>query len=460
MQKLIYKGLCCLWGGLIVWAVMPLPAYADDTDNNAVRMVTYFPVPYARYNNIYVTDKLDIGTEAREFELQVGTRNANAGAKNESFKANNVNLRNITDASILQIGQDFRTDEAVVGNDSVKGTATLQFANLFVEAVNAAGSGTTGSINELHTSNFANTSSSGKLKFFDNQFPSGCSEQGLAWQELTFQSGSTAKYLVCCDQSTATTASNDACRQSCLGFDTSIATCKGENASLLEGQVTHNGSKVAGSWVDSGGFADGSCYCDCSSVVYTASKHHGAGQVVTGGVRRTSGVASSDPYDYCQEKCYSNYKAGNVDACENSTWKGESIGAQWNYNTCSCNCKATSSEFISSGTYGCTHQCYVDYNDNRPSTCESSVSGATWNDSNCTCDCGDYAIYKNTSGNKSCENRCVSGNPIWGSRVDNCNSTKGNGSGWNSNTCKCDCGTKEVDGKTRILLEKADGSCA
>ena len=67
--------LCLVLAGFLC---MPVLLCAETPSNNLVSMVTYFPVPYAAYNNLYVSKKLDIGLR-NNFELELNSDPTSGG---------------------------------------------------------------------------------------------------------------------------------------------------------------------------------------------------------------------------------------------------------------------------------------------------------------------------------------------------------------------------------------------
>lgn len=95
-----------------VWAAETIPA-------NAVQMVTYFPVPYAKYEQLNVTEKLDIGTAVTGFTLDVG-----------KFWVNTLNLYK----GALQVGLNLQTETASFGNKDAdgEGATAVQFKDVYL----------------------------------------------------------------------------------------------------------------------------------------------------------------------------------------------------------------------------------------------------------------------------------------------------------------------------------------
>ncbi len=124
MNKLIKISLF----GLLFLGVLSVPAFSD----NAVKMVTYFPVPYAAYNNVFVSQKFDVGTTTGAFTLNLG----NNACNNTTLKAENVNLLNITDNSTLSFANDIYTENALFGDKNATGPVNMKFKDLRINTLN------------------------------------------------------------------------------------------------------------------------------------------------------------------------------------------------------------------------------------------------------------------------------------------------------------------------------------
>lgn len=122
-----YSVLRILLAGLSVGAfVLPARGWEDNTS----AMVTYFPVPYASYNNLYVKDKFDVGTYNGDFTLNLGNSGVSC-ASNRSLDVHEMHLRKVTIQSSLKVNQDLFTDKAFFGNkDSSSGSINLSFGNV------------------------------------------------------------------------------------------------------------------------------------------------------------------------------------------------------------------------------------------------------------------------------------------------------------------------------------------
>ena len=99
-----------------VWVCGALPALCDD----AVQMVTYFPAPYAKYNNLHISNKFDVGTNDDSFTLELGNPDsANASLEVNSSYDSNVVLKNVNDNALV-LDMDVFTWQAGFGNFGVE----------------------------------------------------------------------------------------------------------------------------------------------------------------------------------------------------------------------------------------------------------------------------------------------------------------------------------------------------
>lgn len=463
MQIITKKGWTCLGVLLAVGAVVvPAKAEEQQTPTNAVQMVTYFPVPYARYNNLYIGNssgsglrsKLDIGTvSANSFSLSTGsTDTACSTSSDYSFVAGNVNLR-----TALIMAQDFQTTTATFGKTDQTEIPDLQFNDLYFQGQNNQ------TFNTIKAG-VLNISSPSDIYMLKGYLPSsGCPSGSVRWESLQFQEGGRKNYLVCCEN-------QDTCH-TCEAYSTQQQTCLGNNPNnnpAIEGQV--QGTWIAGSGIES-------CQCDCTNAEYTADI---TGQLLIGAERKIALNYNENDYDYCQQKCWDQTEDSDgpntslVYQCIHSTWPDPTqldsegnpqqipIGASWNYDDCTCQCNHTSANFVNNGDYWCKHKCQASYNNGKVALCKANKDAYGWewvdgrkSGKDCYCNCGNYNIYKQSANHVDCEHRCVAGNPIYNSAVQACNSTKGNGSGWHegawgsSGSCTCDCGTKTQGGVTK-----------
>lgn len=162
-------------------------AFAD----NAVQMVTYFPVPYAAYNNVFVSEKLDVGTQKGAFTLNLG----NADCNSTSLKANAAYLRKVTAESALSFDTDIYTGSATFGNTEAKEQVLMQIDKLRINKLNDA----THAVQDVKATNFT---VHGNMYMIENAFETGKAalpkcEGTVTWQKLTIAGQREGYYLVC-----------------------------------------------------------------------------------------------------------------------------------------------------------------------------------------------------------------------------------------------------------------------
>lgn len=106
-----------------------LPVQAD----NSIKMVTYFPVPYVTYNNLFIRPNgmLEIGTRLDgSFMLNVGS------ASSESLTANTIELN---DSTTLRFDVDLATPaQATFGPNTPNNDVALRFENLRINSIDSS----------------------------------------------------------------------------------------------------------------------------------------------------------------------------------------------------------------------------------------------------------------------------------------------------------------------------------
>lgn len=193
---------------LLKWTVSagiflcPLGSFAQGN----IEMVTYFPVPYVAYNNIYVSEQFDVGTRRGAFSLVLGSdSHRSSGAsddlkKRPSLQAGDVLLKSNTLFSWWNA--DVYTDIAVFGNSSSTGDATLNFTNLYIKTLNT---NKDHAVKEINAENV--TVEKGYMYLFPGYFGTNsaalpaCKKAGnvpgsVKWQPLTF-GGKSYYFLEC-----------------------------------------------------------------------------------------------------------------------------------------------------------------------------------------------------------------------------------------------------------------------
>ena len=210
-MQLITKKQWIRWGSVcVLMGVALLPAMAEEPAiDNAVQMVTYFPVQYVRYNNVFPdTDannsgKIDIGLVSGEnFSLKVVDGN---------LAARQVNVRNVAGNPTLKMAKDFKTKTAgstadfghyVVPQPGVQVSPEIDdvnnavsFGKLYLKVPNVEGDPYANiSANKLEISNTSQIQYFGENKGFPP-----C--QDARWVQLTLSAEKTGYYLVCCTDS-------------------------------------------------------------------------------------------------------------------------------------------------------------------------------------------------------------------------------------------------------------------
>lgn len=177
--------------GCLVAVACALPGFADDA--GVVKMVTYFPVPYAAYNNLYIKNKFDVGTQNDGFVMELGGNSASDVA----LSANEVFLRQVNTLnsfSTLKIDNDVSTQTAVFGNTAASNNNVAAVHGHEMTVNTALGS--SGNPISRVTAEEINT---GSLDLFGKGELPACGGVGATWQRLTIGS-QTGYYLVCCKE--------------------------------------------------------------------------------------------------------------------------------------------------------------------------------------------------------------------------------------------------------------------
>ena len=127
-----HTGICLLICGILAWwGGHGMPAHAAT--DNAVQMVTYFPVPYAAYNALFVSDKFDVGTYKGPFTLNLGDMEgcgSDATGVVSSLQAPTIVLKSVPgNTSSLSFNTDIYTSTATFGVADTSVPNTLNFRN-------------------------------------------------------------------------------------------------------------------------------------------------------------------------------------------------------------------------------------------------------------------------------------------------------------------------------------------
>ena len=291
MKKLIQIGL----SSILVFPVMALGVCAANWNDNTTSMVTYFPVPYAAYNNIYVSDKFDVGTSTSNFLLNLGS----GGIEQRALEANTVTLRSTAGVNAqFTINSDVYTPVAYFGNvkNPTGTTATLQFKNLRI--------GSQPDISNL-TVNIVKLQA---LNLFGANLGGATCNGTVQTKTLNLGAGN-QKYMVCCP-------TGESCGDACYFTDKK----KARYESYCTTRVYNN--KIAGTWCSGESCSQG-CGCQCDTAISTRET------VMTSGDENQGAT-------YCKPKCSTEYWNNSIVGCT------EQAGSErWDYNTCECVCKNT-----------------------------------------------------------------------------------------------------------------------
>ncbi len=169
----------------ILVALMVAPAFAADT----IKMVTYFPVPYASYGDLGVSGTCDVGL--------LGSCNLDAGNGLNIFKAASDSRALNTGSLIVRDGVlnlNSTLSNSYVNTTSLQVGSGLGIGSLSFKHDLNVGSVGSSTVQSLEARNVAYMDS---LKMFGEAFPV-CAADGneISWQNLTFN-GQSGVFLVC-----------------------------------------------------------------------------------------------------------------------------------------------------------------------------------------------------------------------------------------------------------------------
>lgn len=213
--------------GLLLAALLTAgPVFASD-----ITMVTYFPVPYASYNNLYmqtpdpdnVTPRFTVGGKSdKEFTLNLKGQTADDGTQHPSLKvvsgavaklnapcadivnddARNTCLAAVGSSAVnkLQFDTDILTDKATFGNTATLGAATMEFkSNLRINnQLGGDGAASDKPLQEIHATAL---NVDGTMNMITDSFETnaaalpGC-DGTVSWNQLKF-AGSDSWFLTC-----------------------------------------------------------------------------------------------------------------------------------------------------------------------------------------------------------------------------------------------------------------------
>lgn len=152
--------------------------FCHAAEDNKMKMITYFPVPYVAYSQVQVSEQMDVGLNTTSAQMRLGDVNANY-----SLSATRVNLnKGKLDLMAANSSSSYLSNaKTVIGADN-GGAAEVNFSNLSVGSVTNAKS--------IEAEVF-NPSS---LKIFGYSFPD-CNAD-ISWQRVKLNAKDEV-YLVC-----------------------------------------------------------------------------------------------------------------------------------------------------------------------------------------------------------------------------------------------------------------------
>lgn len=152
--------------------------FCHAAEDNKMKMITYFPVPYVAYSQVQVSEQMDVGLNTTSAQMRLGDADASS-----SLSATNVNLNKgkLELAASYPSSSYLLNKKTVIGSDT-KGAAEVNFSNLSVGSVTNSKS--------IEAEVF-NPSS---LKIFGYSFPD-CNAD-ISWQRVKLNAKDEV-YLVC-----------------------------------------------------------------------------------------------------------------------------------------------------------------------------------------------------------------------------------------------------------------------
>lgn len=152
--------------------------FCHAAEDNKMKMITYFPVPYVAYSQVQVSEQMDVGLNTTSAQMRLGDLNANysLSATRVNLNKGKLDLRAANSSS-----SSLSNAKTVIGSDT-EGAAEVNFSNLSVGSVTNAKS--------IEAEVF-NPSS---LKIFGYSFPD-CNGD-ISWQRVKLNAKDEV-YLVC-----------------------------------------------------------------------------------------------------------------------------------------------------------------------------------------------------------------------------------------------------------------------
>ena len=167
---------------------LALPSVAADTNN--IKMVTYFPVPYASYGDLGVTGTCDVGLMG-QCKLDAGEGlMVRKGASSDTRKLNSGSF--IVRKGTLALNPAASEAEGasiMVGDDTDKGEGVLKFSHdLAVTNINSSRLGSARAMNEAQMTS---------LNMYGHVFPTcNADDHEISWKNLTIGNKS-GVFLTC-----------------------------------------------------------------------------------------------------------------------------------------------------------------------------------------------------------------------------------------------------------------------
>ena len=176
MKKFLFA-LCAL--------ALALPVAAADANN--IKMVTYFPVPYAAYGDLGVTGTCDVGLMGQcKLDAGEGLKVAKASSDSRALNTGSIIVRKGTLGLTPQTSVALGT-QLTAGSGT--GTGVLEFSHdLVVTSINSSRLAKARAMNEAQMTS---------LNMYGHAFPK-CDESGneISWKKLTLGKKS-GVFLVC-----------------------------------------------------------------------------------------------------------------------------------------------------------------------------------------------------------------------------------------------------------------------
>ena len=170
------------------WAVLGLlMAVASFAADNNIKMVTYFPVPYAAYGDLGVTGTCDVGLMG-QCKLDAGKNLTVAKGASDSRALNTGSIIVRKGTLGLNPASSLATGTSITAGSAI-GTGILEFSHdLAVTSINSS---------RLAKARAMNEAQMNSLNMYGNVFPK-CDESGnkISWKKLTIGNKS-GVFLVC-----------------------------------------------------------------------------------------------------------------------------------------------------------------------------------------------------------------------------------------------------------------------